>query len=61
MFFLLGGAWVVGNYFVKLALWGMGEKTASSFFHCEYHKIHLEKPCKSYNRDTVPGNWLQLA
>lgn len=46
VFFLLGGAWVVGNYFVKLALWGLGEKTASSFLHCEYHKIYLEKPCR---------------
>lgn len=49
MFSLLGGAWVVGNYFVKLALGGEGgweRKQLRAFSAVNNHKIYLEKPCR---------------
>lgn len=46
MFFLLGRAWVVGNYFVKLATGGWERKQLQAFSSVNNHKIYLEKPCR---------------
>lgn len=46
MFFLLGRAWVVGNYFIKLAIGGWERKQLQAFSSVNNHKIYLEKPCR---------------